>query len=118
MDTVKVDIQKLQLLNERIAQTLDALNQVRMSMQGFQHTSIPTPPWAAYGGYAPAPFVQPPYGMPFAPFAPFGAYNGISHTSWDPTFQTRMPWTPSPWTTSPWTPTTWPQTWTTPFTFA
>ena len=37
METVKVDIQKLQLLNDRIAQTIEALNLVRMSVHGIQH---------------------------------------------------------------------------------
>ena len=34
----KVDVRKLQLLNDRIAQTIDALNQVRMSVHGLGHT--------------------------------------------------------------------------------
>lgn len=34
MDTAKVDIRKLQLLNDRINQTIDALNQVRFSVHG------------------------------------------------------------------------------------
>lgn len=33
--TAKVDIRKLQLLNDRIAQTIDALNQVRLSVHGL-----------------------------------------------------------------------------------
>ena len=32
--TVTIDLQKLQLLNDRICQTIDALNQVRMSVRG------------------------------------------------------------------------------------
>lgn len=36
METVNVDLQKLQQLNDRIAQTIDALNQVRMSTYGLQ----------------------------------------------------------------------------------
>jgi hypothetical protein len=35
MDTAKVDIRKLQLLNDRINQTIDALNQVRFSVHGI-----------------------------------------------------------------------------------
>lgn len=46
METVKVDMQKLQLLNERIAQTIDALNQLRLSVHGIQHTPV-----SVYGGY-------------------------------------------------------------------
>jgi hypothetical protein len=34
----KVDIRKLQLLNDRINQTIDALNQVRLSVYGLQHS--------------------------------------------------------------------------------
>jgi hypothetical protein len=35
----KVDIRKLQLLNDRINQTIDALNQVRLSVHGLGHTA-------------------------------------------------------------------------------
>lgn len=50
MDTAKVDLRKLQLLNDRISQTIEALQQVRMSVHGLSH-SAPN----AYGpmGYAP-----------------------------------------------------------------
>ena len=34
----KVDIEKLQVLNDRIAQTIDALNQVRLSVHGAQQS--------------------------------------------------------------------------------
>ena len=36
METAKVDIEKLQLLNDRITQTIEALNQVRLSVHGLQ----------------------------------------------------------------------------------
>jgi len=39
MDTAKVDIRKLQLLNDRINQCIDALNQVRLSVHGLSHSS-------------------------------------------------------------------------------
>jgi len=39
METAKVDIRKLQLLNDRINQTIDALNQVRLSVHGLSHTA-------------------------------------------------------------------------------
>src|SRR4051812_32755548 len=39
METAKVDLRKLQLLNDRIAQVIDALNQVRFSVHGLQHTA-------------------------------------------------------------------------------
>jgi hypothetical protein len=38
VETAKVDIRKLQLLNDRINQCLDALNQVRLSVHGLSHT--------------------------------------------------------------------------------
>jgi len=99
MEMVKVDVQKLQLLNDRIAQTIDALNQVRLSVHGIQHTS-PTTPWVnPYGAaYGVSPYgLQPSYGTPFppqgfgqispfgqfAPFTPYGA--GIQHTTGYPT---------------------------------
>jgi hypothetical protein len=99
METVKVDIQKLQLLNDRIAQTIEALNQVRMSVHGIQHTHATPSPWGyggAYGatpslGFA-VPFVSPYAASPYAPtpFAgtPYAAspyagtpLGGIQHTS-------------------------------------
>ncbi|HEV3455105.1 MAG TPA: hypothetical protein VHG32_01025 [Thermoanaerobaculia bacterium] len=39
METAKVDIRKLQLLNDRINQSIDALNQVRLSVHGLSHTA-------------------------------------------------------------------------------
>ena len=39
METAKVDIRKLQILNDRINQTLDALQQVRLSVHGIQHSA-------------------------------------------------------------------------------
>src|SRR5262245_28149985 len=91
METVKVDIQKLQLLNDRIAQTIDALNQVRMSAHGIQHTPTLSPwgvnPYAVYGATPYA--VQPTFATPFAPYSvPFGptpytnpVASGIQHSS-------------------------------------
>lgn len=39
METVKVDIQKLQMLNDRINQTIDALSQLRKSVHAYQSTA-------------------------------------------------------------------------------
>ena len=51
MDKVQVDARKLQLLNDRINQTIDALNQVRLTAQqaglGISHTGLPQT--AGYG---------------------------------------------------------------------
>ncbi|HTR51043.1 MAG TPA: hypothetical protein VMJ10_10085 [Kofleriaceae bacterium] len=106
METVKVDIQKLQLLNDRIAQTIEALNQVRMSVHGIQHTSaalgaqVPVPTLGGYGyspfgPYSQLAFGQPTYGQPNfgQPFSPF--VQGLSHTT--------NPWTTNPYTTNAFT---------------
>ncbi|MCK6551462.1 hypothetical protein L6R52_36840 [Myxococcota bacterium] len=39
LETAKVDVRRLQLLNDRINQTIDALNQLRLSVHGLQHTT-------------------------------------------------------------------------------
>jgi len=39
METAKIDIRKLQLLNDRISSTIEALNQVRLSVHGLTHTN-------------------------------------------------------------------------------
>lgn len=91
METVKVDLQKLQLLNDRISQLFEALNQVRLSAHGVQHTTATQfgqgmigqqGPWGQTP-YAPG---QQPYGQ--AGYAPFGMpqilaqlAQGISHTT-------------------------------------
>lgn len=64
METVQVDVQKLQLLNDRISQTIDALNQLRMTSAGLQH-STPL-------GYGSQQFagVQSPFG--YGQHSPFG----------------------------------------------
>ena len=41
METARVDIRKLQLLNDRINQCLDALNQVRLTVHGLAHSTAP-----------------------------------------------------------------------------
>ena len=124
METVKVDIQKLQLLNDRIAQTIEALNQVRQSVHGIQHASSPVSPYGQQPwGQQPwgqQPWGQQPWGfspyatMPFAPqyAQPFAPWQGLSHTT-----APLQPWTNPQWTTPQWTSPQWtsPQ-WTTPFT--
>jgi hypothetical protein len=109
----KVDVRKLQLLNDRITQTIEALNQVRLSVHGLSHTppAIPfTPPPVPFQGYGfgMTPNFPPyqgilPFGLqhtPFTPFTPFAPYppvmlpnvpgiaplpfmGGLSHTSPD-----------------------------------
>ncbi|HKQ61930.1 MAG TPA: hypothetical protein VJS92_11620 [Candidatus Polarisedimenticolaceae bacterium] len=86
----KVDIRKLQILNDRINQTLDALNQVRVSVHGLGqspygmqggglgHTSQPS-----FGQQQP----QQPWGLGHSPFSgtqqfnPFGQQiGGLYHS--------------------------------------
>jgi hypothetical protein len=59
----KVDIRKLQLLNDRINQTIDALNQVRLSVHGLSQTAGPQ-------GQVP--------GVGYSPYAQFGQGIGQS----------------------------------------
>jgi hypothetical protein len=161
METVKVDIQKLQLLNDRIAQTIDALNQLRLSVHGIHHTPAGYPTYgqsqmtpfvqsSPFGGAVPftqgqpfgqsSPYAQ--YGAQFSPFAnpytaysqpypvgfqhtpnavspwsvgnwilPFGtAGNGLSHTTWEPTWQGQTWQTPTTWN-QPWQSRTWNGAW-------
>jgi hypothetical protein len=102
METARVDIRKLQLLNDRINQTIDALNQVRFSVHGVQavpnavtglgigHTTPTVNPYFAnpYLAQQVNPFLaQQAWTMGVNPFTAFG--NGLGHTSpetLDPTF--------------------------------
>jgi hypothetical protein len=116
METVKVDIQKLQLLNDRIAQTIEALNQVRMSVQahGVPHTAAVAPfGFAPNYAYAQPPFaVQPSYSsIPTYPLTPYAApfvapqgYLGIQHTS---PMMAQPAWAGSAWQTPTWSTPTW-----------
>jgi hypothetical protein len=61
----KVDVRKLQLLNDRISQTIEALNQVRLSVHGLGHSSV---------GYGMNPFLQ---NQPFSPFPQTQGYGSL-----------------------------------------
>jgi hypothetical protein len=91
METAKVDIRKLQLLNDRINQSIDALNQVRLSVHGLSHTAgvNPNVPVGAFGlGIGQQQAVYPQQGgFPqiggFTPLQQSGfpqAFGGLSHT--------------------------------------
>ena len=103
METAKVDIRKLQILNDRINQTLEALQQVRLSVHGIQHSAFAQQPfWGVQNPYAQQlnPYAQQqlnPFAQQFAqqqlnPFAqiPMGLGwqqpFGIGHTSADERF--------------------------------
>jgi hypothetical protein len=49
MDTARIDTQRLQLLNACILQTIDALNQVRMSVHSVAPWGVS--PWTAGLGH-------------------------------------------------------------------
>ncbi|WP_394837335.1 hypothetical protein LVJ94_10550 [Pendulispora rubella] len=82
--TAKVDIRKLQLLNDRIAQTIEALNQVRLSVHGLglSHTTgnVPGLGLGNVGGNVGLGFQG---GVPFGlqGAVPWGQNIGIQHTS-------------------------------------
>jgi hypothetical protein len=58
METAKVDIRKLQLLNDRINQVIDALHQVRLSVHALQQSQQMQQPYGAgFGTPYPNPFV-------------------------------------------------------------
>lgn len=71
----RVDIKKLQLLNDRIVQTIEALNQVRLSVHGLQQTGAPL--GALNFGQ---PFVGSTsgFGLPIAPVGYNVPYAGVS----------------------------------------
>lgn len=82
METAKVDIRKLQLLNDRVSQCIDALNQVRLTVHGLSHSSA-----IGIGGVGGIGAESSPMSFPqtlsqdprFAPNAQWGA--GLSHST-------------------------------------
>lgn len=129
----KVDVRKLQILNDRINQTIDALSQVRLSVHGLGHTGVPTSMYQPFGvptpgiayptfpftGLSPVPPI--PYGaMP--PIPPIPGPVGLSHTPFTtpvhplfnlptpfptPFMNPMLPTIPTPGITPNWIPTTW-----------
>src|SRR5205814_7367596 len=70
----KVDIRKLQLLNDRINQTIDALNQVRLTVHGLGHSN-PYQQMSPFvgGGFGTSPIGGTPFGQQFGqPYGPQG----------------------------------------------
>jgi hypothetical protein len=109
----KVDVRKLQILNDRINQTIDALSQVRMSVHGLGHTGVPTsminpfmtqgfgyPSVPPFPGISPIPPVPPmsPFGM--VPPIPFPGPLGFSHTPYTPLVNPLFNIPPTPFTPS------------------
>lgn len=92
METAKVDIRKLQLLNDRINQCLDALNQVRYSVYGLSHSAQPPATFnpGAWGGqtgpfgFQDPRFAQDPRLAQDPRFAAATPSLGLSHTAHTP----------------------------------
>src|SRR5215470_20035951 len=119
MVEAKVDIRKLQLLNDRIAQVTDALNQVRLSVHGLAHTGMIAQPFAGVPfGIPQQSFGFPqqlsyPWGQPIGQLtpgypSPLGVGFGLQHTgTYGPYSQAAMAYTPFSQglvgTVSPWT---------------
>lgn len=87
--TARIDMQRLQLLNDRLCQTLDALNQVRISAHNI---GTANPFLAGYGyntaynptlGYAPA-FVNPAFGYNSLPTVANPWMTGSAVNAWNP----------------------------------
>lgn len=73
-----VDIQKLQILNDRITQALEALDQVRLSVHSVSHTPA-IDPWTAQQMQARAAFPgSVSYGIPYWTSQP--QFSSIQHT--------------------------------------
>lgn len=88
MVDAKVDIRKLQLLNDRIAQVTDALNQVRLSVHGLTHTGAPMV--QALAGL-PLGTLQPQFGFPQQiPYVP-GQPIGFQHAPYYPGVSPAIP---------------------------
>ena len=79
MDTMaKVDIRKLQLLNDRIAQTIEALNQVRLSVHGVGLGAFGAGQVPGLSHTSPFGFIGP---QPWQQLQPIGAVPGGSAKS-------------------------------------
>jgi len=71
----KVDVRKLQVLNDRINQTIDALNQVRLSVHGLGHTGFQGQPMNPYSYLTQGYGMQQPFGFGQG-FPGFGGQQG------------------------------------------
>ncbi len=97
METAKVDIRKLQLLNDRINQCIDALNQVRLSVHGLSQGLSHTGPQSGIGAGSPYGLGFPGVGSsPFTnPFTQAGVSPfGLGQTGFGPAPTGQVPMTP------------------------
>lgn len=72
----RVDLRKLQILNDRINQALDALNQVRASVRALGAPVPPQPYGVPFGGLAHSPWVPQQAYTPFTPYVPSTPFAG------------------------------------------
>jgi hypothetical protein len=82
METAKVDIRKLQILNDRINQCIDALNQVRLSVHGLAHSGgLQGPQGFSPQGFGPG--LSSPFGLQGIGPSPLtqGFAPGFSHST-------------------------------------
>ena len=102
METVKVDVRKLQLLNDRINQCIDALAQVRQSAHAYQ----PSFGIGQAGAYGPTLAHSMIPSLPMQhPMAMAHAYQSVPYA---PAFAPQpSPWGASPWQQSPWAAAPW-----------
>lgn len=99
METVKVDVRKLQLLNDRVNQCIDALTQVRQSVHGYQ-PAIGMGHTTPYG-------IQPPVGLPPQAAIPFAPYAQVPQAAYAmhqlaPQITPQIPGFAPPFGASPW----------------
>lgn len=93
METAKVDIRKLQMLNDRITQTIEALNQVRISVHGIEHTPVLNPQLPY--GIGPVGMFRPGFSPYLTPYYPYPVAPDLSHTAAYPaTVPTQVPYLP------------------------
>lgn len=97
----KVDVRKLQILNDRINQTIDALSQVRLSVHGLGHTGVPTSMYQPFG-------VPTPVGLSHTPFTtPVNPLFNLPTPFSTPFVNPMLPSIPTPGITPNWIPTPW-----------
>lgn len=87
----KVDIEKLQILNDRIAQTIEALNQVRLSVHAVQTGIGGQVGQGMWGGISHTPFT---FGQPYGQTVPWMGQpmsGGLGHTPYGYTQQWGRP---------------------------
>ncbi len=84
METAKVDIRKLQVLNDSINRTIEALNQVRLSVHGVQSIGGIGSPLGTYPGAFASPYAIAPQLMGQLPGQLQGLVPGIAHSAQNP----------------------------------